>query len=273
PGLRYEWQEVKPDSLNTTFSTSDKVENEAFAPKIAVLVDVTETINVFGTLAQTERLPVIDEIFDGSSGNLDLKPEKAETWELGASYSGTDVVFTGDQLVGKIVYFNNELEDVISRVNTSSPFLNIDEATYSGWELEASYDTDFAFGNLAYTQIRADGSDNGVGDDPLSDIPADELSLTIGSRLPSLNLEFGARGTFTWDQDRVPPGQDTAKGYQVYDIFGSWTPDAGVLEGAEVRVAVDNLFNEAYSPALFVGDPDTNRAAGRSVRLSLAYNF
>ncbi|MEM0934552.1 MAG: TonB-dependent receptor [Pseudomonadota bacterium] len=270
PGLRYEWQELRPDNINTTFDEDESLSNEAFAPKLAVLYEVTDSINVFGTIAQTERLPVLDEAFDGNSGNLDLKPEKATTWEIGASYSSFDVFMPGDQLVAKAVYFNNDIEDLISRVNTQSPFLNIDEATITGWELEAAYDSDFLFSRLAYSQVRGEGTVDGGPEEDLLDIPADEVSLTVGTRLPQYNVDFSVRGTHTWRQDRVPTGADETPSYTVWDLFASWTPDQGALDGLEVRLAANNITDEQYTPHLF-GSGEA--AAGRSISLSVAKLF
>ena len=270
PGLRYEWQELRPDNINTTFDEDDSLSNEAFAPKLAVLYELTDTINAFGTIAQTERLPVLDEAFDGNSGNLDLEPERATTWEVGASYSSFDVLLPGDQLVAKAVYFNNEIEDLISRENTRSPFLNIDEATISGWEIEAAYDSEQLFGRLAFGQVRGDGTEDGGPEEPLLDIPADEVSLTIGTRLPQYNIDFSVRGTHTWRQDRVPTGADETSSYTVWDVFASWTPDEGALDGLEVRLAANNITDELYTPHLFGFD---EAAAGRSISLSVSKLF
>ncbi|MEM1429968.1 MAG: TonB-dependent receptor [Pseudomonadota bacterium] len=270
PGLRYEWQELRPDNLNTTFDEDESLSNEAFAPKLAVLYEINENFNVFGSIAQTERLPVLDEAFDGNSGNLDLEPERATTWEVGVSYSSFDVFTAGDQLVAKAVYFDNDIEDLISRVNTRSPFVNIDEATITGWELEAAYDSDRVFGRLAYSQVRGDGTEDGGPEEPLLDVPADELSVTIGTRLPQYNVDLSLRSTHTWRQDRVPSGADETPSYTVWDVFASWKPDQGALEGFEMRLAANNITDETYSPHLYGFDEN---AAGRSVSLSIAKLF
>ncbi|MEM1236361.1 MAG: TonB-dependent receptor [Pseudomonadota bacterium] len=269
PGLRYEWETLSPASNNTTFDSSDEVKNEAFAPKLALLYELTDNWNVFGTYAETERLPVLDEIFDGASGNLDLVPEQAQTWEVGVSYSGLDVFMPGDQLVGKFTYFDTDVEDLIARPSTSEPFVNIDEAEYKGWELEIDYDAEFWFGSLAYSRVRGNGTEDGGMNEPLADIPADEVSLTVGTRLPDYNLELGGVATFTRAQDRVPTGDETTDSYQVYDLFATWEPPIDLAQGVEVRVAANNIFNETYQPALYL----TDNARGRNISVSVAVNF
>ncbi|ABV92759.1 TonB-dependent heme/hemoglobin receptor family protein [Dinoroseobacter shibae DFL 12 = DSM 16493] len=269
PGLRYEWETLTPADNNTSFGAGDKVENEAFAPKIALLYEVTDAINVFGTYARTERLPVLDEVYDGSSGNLDLVPEKAETWEVGLSYSALDVFQSGDQLVGKLTYFDTDVENLIARATTSDPFVNIDDATYKGWELEVAYDSDLWFGSLAYARVRADGTDDGGPREPLEGIPADEVSVTLGTRLDRYDLELGVTGTYTWEQDRVPTGDETTDSYQVVDLFATWVPPVDLAQGVEVRLAANNIFDEAYKPALYL----TDNARGRNISVSLALAF
>ena len=39
--------------------------------------------DLFGSLAYTERLPVLDELYDGRSGNLGLKAEQSLNYEGG----------------------------------------------------------------------------------------------------------------------------------------------------------------------------------------------
>ncbi|MEM7668227.1 MAG: TonB-dependent receptor [Pseudomonadota bacterium] len=275
PGLRYEYSELKPDGLNTSFTES--ATNTALSPKLAALYEVTEDINVFGSVSYTERLPVLDEVFDGASGNLNLDPEQAFNWEVGASYSTNSIFSEGDALVAKATYFRNEVDNLIERDGTSNPFLNVAEASIQGFELEAAYDSEFVFGSLAYTLIRGEGRDNAT--DPITDltsIPADEISFTVGGRVPQYDFEAGLRGVLAFEQENVPdvfngvgfdPGEP-APGYGVFDVFASWKPDEGVLAGTEVRFSVENVLDKQYQ--VYLTD---NTARGRTFRVSLARTF
>ncbi|MEM8658788.1 MAG: TonB-dependent receptor, partial [Pseudomonadota bacterium] len=107
PGLRYEYSELEPDALNTSFT--ERVSNTAISPKLAALYEVTESFSVFGSIAYTERLPVLDEVFDGNSGNLNLDPETALNYEVGASYKTGGLLTGNDALVAKATLFRNEV--------------------------------------------------------------------------------------------------------------------------------------------------------------------
>ncbi|MEM9230714.1 MAG: TonB-dependent receptor [Pseudomonadota bacterium] len=267
PGLRYEYSELQPDTLNTSFT--ETVSNTAISPKLAALYEITENISVFGSVAYTERLPVLDEVFDGNSGNLNLDPETALNYEVGASVKAGGLLTNDDAFVAKATLFRNEVDNLIDRATTSDPFLNVADATIEGVELEAAYENRRFFGNLAYTLIRGEGRmEEGDPIEPLTSIPADELALTLGTRFPDRDLEFGVRGVFAADQDDLPAGDDTTPGYAVFDAFASWTPEEGFLQGAEFRFGVENVFDRQYQEHL-----SNDFARGRTFTVSLARTF
>ncbi len=264
PGVRIERSELTADSLNP-FYRGESTSNTAVSPKLALLYQLTDTWNVFGSIARTERLPTLDEVFDGSSGNLSLDPEEAITYEAGLSYAANDIFLTGDAIVGKVTIFQNDVDNMIERISTTTAFQNVGEARIRGIEFEGAYETERMFGRATYSLIRGD---NEVDDAPLSSIPADELTLTLGTRVPTYNLEFGWTGIFAAKQDRVPEGTLPSPGYGVHDIYASWQPEMGVLSGSEVIFGVENVFDKYYKPHLMF-DP----ARGRTFTLTLSALF
>jgi hemoglobin/transferrin/lactoferrin receptor protein len=264
PGVRVERSALDADGLNTTFA-GESVENTAVSPKLAALWQVTDQWGVFGSIAYTERLPTLDEVFDGVSGDLTLEPETALTYEAGLSYRARDVALSDDALVAKLTLFQNDVENLIDRATQNDPFRNVGEARIRGIELEGAYDAGFAFARAGYALIRGDDLSAG---EPLDSVPADELSLTLGGRLRDVGVEFGWRGVFAARQDDLPAGDDATPGYAVHDVFVSWRPDDGHLAGTEFRLGVDNIFDKAYQPHLS-SDP----ARGRAVTLTLARTF
>ncbi|WP_161863576.1 TonB-dependent receptor domain-containing protein [Algicella marina] len=263
PGVRIEHATLEPDDLNSVFSES--VSNTAISPKLAALFEVTDNINVFGSIAYTERLPVLDELYDTGSGSIALEPEQSINYELGASFTANDMLQRGDALTVKGTLFHNNVDNLIDRASTATPYENIGEARIQGFELEGAYQSERFFGNLAYTIIRGDDL---TTDEPMTSIPADEVVLALGTRLPAYNLEFGWQGTFAWEQDRLPTGDDPTPGYGINDVYLAWRPDTGVLAGAEMRFGVDNIFDKAYQEHLS-GDP----AKGRTYKVTLSKTF
>ncbi|MEM9779979.1 MAG: TonB-dependent receptor, partial [Pseudomonadota bacterium] len=117
--------------------------------------------------------------------------------------------------------------------------------------------------------IRGEGRETpGAPIEPLTSIPADELALTLGTRFPDQDLELGVRGVFAADQDDLPDGDAPSPGYAVYDLFASWTPDEGVLQGAEFRFGVENVFDRQYQEHL-----SNDFARGRTFTIGLAKTF
>nr|WP_300975823.1 TonB-dependent receptor [Yoonia sp.] len=59
---------------------------------------------------------------------------------------------------------------------------------------------------------------------------------------------------------------DTAfDGYTTQDVFVTWQPDTGALDGFDVQMAVENLFDTDYRNNLSL-----DRGRGRSFKVSLA---
>ncbi len=271
PGIRFDTRTLEAGPL-VTGNPADS-SDDAISPKLAALYQVNDAFGLLGSIAYTERLPVIDEIFDGRSGNPLLERETALNYEGGFTLSFDDVFTSGDGFNAKLVYFYNDVQDLIERENTASPFFNVGEAEIQGLEVEASYDSRFWFARLAYSRIRGEGRES-PGDpvEPLLSIPADEVVVTLGGRLPSRGLDGGIRFLGAFEQDRVPTGEPTTDGYGVVDLFGSWKSNDGPLEGLIVRLGAENVFDKLYREALstnLVGD----NAKGRTLKLTLTYQF
>lgn len=263
PGFRVDYQSLKPGNAVTV--TTDDYTATAIAPKFAAFYKLTENFGVFGSVAYTERLPVLDEIYDNSSSNLNLSPEKSMNYEGGVSTNWKNIVLDQDAFAAKATVFHNQIEDLIERASTTSTYYNVGQSTIKGLELEASYNSPYVFTNWAYTMIRGEDTDTSL---PLNSIPADEVAVTLGGRVPDWNLEFGWRGLVAWEQAERTGTTVRTGGYFVHDVFASWKPDDGYLEGAEFRLGVDNIFDKYYREHL-AGDP----AKGRTVKVTLAKTF
>mgnify|MGYP002721360603 FL=1 len=141
-------------------------------------------------------------------------------------------------------------------------YLNIDNAKIWGGELEGAYSADRWFGRLAYSQVKGVNKDTR---ETLSTIPAEQVSLTLGGRLPEHNLEYGWRATYV---DSITTTLGHFSSYDVHRLFVSWKPDTGALAGFTVDFAVDNVFDEDYRNNLY---QDNGR--GRTFKLSMTKQF
>lgn len=270
PGLRLERVRQRPDAAATAAGGAPSSDS-AVAAKIAALYDLNDAWGIFGSVAMTERMPTLDEIYssDGPGGvgrvpNLALRKEKARTVELGATYRTTGLFAADDALTAKATLFHNDLTDLIA-ANSRAPgipyFRNIGRARIYGAELEAAYEADRWFGQLAYSRI---GSRDRATGRTLADTPAENLALTLGAKLPAQGLRMGWRMQ-AFGGIVTSSASTTASGFAVHDLFVTWQPQTGVLKGIDVNFGIDNVFDRAYRNNLAL-----DNGVGRNVKISLA---
>jgi hemoglobin/transferrin/lactoferrin receptor protein len=250
------------------------VSDRATALTFAALYKLTDDLSVFGSVARTERLPTLDELYSWSGTKapaLNLEKETATNFELGLSFSRNGVFGDSDSLQLKATVFRNRIDDLITTTPTTDTvfFRNLARAEFEGAELEGGYEAERFFGRIAWSTVRGKDLDFGY---TLATTPADSLALTLGWRVPDSGLEFGWRGTFTNDittaTRNVTTGvitPTTYPGYETHDLFVSWKPQSGALEGFDVQFAVENMFDKDYRNNLAL-----DRGRGRTYKLSLA---
>ncbi|PVM90573.1 TonB-dependent receptor domain-containing protein [Caulobacter endophyticus] len=268
PGVRVDWTKLQP-GLGVT--TSKKVNDEGVSPKIAALYSLTEWASVFGSVAHTVRMPVLDEIYSrtataSTNYSLNLKPEESDNYEVGGTLQFRNLFGQGDQARIKTTLFRNDVSNLIARgTATSSYFINIGEARYSGVEVEAEYGAKRFFARGAVSVIDGENRTTGA---PLDTIPADTLNLTLGYVFPAQNLTAGWRGEFADRQNKTTTASLRTPGYSVHNLFLTWKPQDGALKGLEVQAGVDNLFDKTFRRHLSSLD-----AEGRTVKLTLGKTF
>jgi hemoglobin/transferrin/lactoferrin receptor protein len=106
---------------------------------------------------------------------------------------------------------------------------------------------------------------------PLNTVAPDELSLTVGSRVPDRDVSFGWTGRFVAAQNRVtgtPNTRVATPGFATHDIFVTWKPQEGMFKNLEADFRIENIFNKQYREFL-EGTP----AQGRTFKISLARKF
>lgn len=268
PGVRVDWTKLQP-GLGVT--TSREVKDNGVSPKVAALYSLTEWASVFGSIAHTVRMPVLDEIYSRTSAtasnySLNLKPEESDNYEVGGTLQFRNLFGQGDQARIKTTLFRNDVSNLIARgTATSSYFVNIGEARYSGVEVEAEYGAKQLFVRGAVSVIDGENRTSGA---PLNTIPADTLNLTVGYVFPAYNLTAGWRGEFADDQNETTTASLRTPGYSVHNLFLTWKPQDGALKGLEVQAGVDNLFDKNFRRHLSSLD-----AEGRTVKLTLGKTF
>lgn len=274
PGLRADWNERSPAE---TVPAAETVADLATSPKIAAIYAVSDAFSVFGSVALTERLPTIDELYSYSAtqtASTDLEKESSFNTELGFALDLVDVIGAGDSLQLKATLFRNEVENLIQRTATTQPtyFENVANAIFEGYELEAGYESDLVFASLAYAQVDARDTTWGY---TLTSNPQDLLTTTLGLRLDAQGLELGWRGHFaadiTTESRSTATGLITATdhdGYATHDLFVNWTPAFAGFEDTTLSLSVSNVTDDVWRSNLMTDD-----GAGRSVDFMITRTF
>jgi hemoglobin/transferrin/lactoferrin receptor protein len=186
------------------------------------------------------------------------------------AFDRADVVQAGDSLTFKATLFNNDLENLIGttprvRGGPAVPFFsNVAEARIWGGELEGAYDSDRFFASVAYSNVRS--RDRATGR-TLADTPAENVALTLGTRFPDMGLEVSWRGSW-YDGITTSSTATSGPAYDVHDLFVTWEPTLGVLDGFEVNLAVENVFDTTYRNNLA-----QDNGLGRNYKITLARGF
>lgn len=274
PGVRVDFGDLNPSTAAIAAGAAAKTDT-AVSPKLAVLYKVNDNWSVFGSIARTQRMPTLDELFSSETAgalpartpSLTLAKESADTIELGFTYQRTGLFGADDALQVKATAFHNDLTNLIA----TSPrvaggpavpyFSNISAAEIWGAEIEASYDAERWFGQLAYSNVR---SKDRSTDLTLADTPSENVVLTLGAKLPDQNLTIGWRGAY---YDKITTSSVTTSGaaYDTHDLFVTWKPQDGVLAGLDVNLSVENLFNATYRNNL-----SQDNSLGRNAKLSVS---
>ncbi|WP_246831335.1 TonB-dependent receptor domain-containing protein [Pseudotabrizicola formosa] len=251
-----------------------QVKDNATALTFAALYKITDDLSVFGSVARTERLPTLDELYSYSATKaaaLDLNKEQATNVELGLSWTRQGLFAADDSLQIKATLFHNRIDDLITTTANSDTVFhrNVARAKFQGAEIEAGYEAERLFGRIAYSHVSGKDRDFGY---TLNTTPADQLALTLGGRVPDRGIEYGWRGTFvdgiTTSSRNNGTGAITTTdyaGYATHDLFVSFKPQSGALDGFDVQLAVENVLDRDFRNNL-----SADRGRGRTFKVSFA---
>jgi hemoglobin/transferrin/lactoferrin receptor protein len=279
PGLRWDYYATNPEGGDFQNRANDRL-----SPKVGVDWQPLDWVTAFGSYSEGYRAPSIRELYisgihfaiGGPFNNVfvpnpDLKPESTRTWEGGLRFAFDDVLMEGDGIRLSGSYFDTRAKNFIDGdvvmdfatfTFTTTP-VNVPRAHIRGAEVELDYDSEYAFFNGGWSRIRGD---NLTDDEPLTSIPADKLFITVGAKIPSLDISFGITDEYAWDQRRVADPTLVVEDYNIVGLFAGWAPDEGILKGFRVNAGIDNLFGKQYERYLALQD-----APGRDYRLAISY--
>lgn len=297
------------ETLDDTDGTSSS--DGGWSPVASITVEPIQGFQIYGKYGSVLRSPSIFETlktdaFDAATQNQ-VDPERAKSYEIGLNYLMDGILLAGDKLRFHAAYFDNHIDNYITRTNvaTGGSFngmptyglrrINLDYAEMRGFEVSTEYDTGKYFGSVAwnhytdmmfcvpedtklspgYSQCAAGGIRNSYG--LLSVPPKDTLTLNLGTRLLDEKLTVGSRLTYisgryaegVGDGSTLGNGEINASTWKPYTLIDLYA-SYKINENATFDFAIDNLTDRYYMDAL---NASLMPAPGRTVRGSLTVRF
>ena len=217
------------------------------SPKIASLIKIGENTNLRLSFGRSFTPPSIDDLYwyedwgwgMGLFGNPNLKPEKANSFDLGIEH-----VF-GEKLLSRINLFHTKTKDLISWVETS-PFKweaqNIDKSEINGVETEFLYNLNKSFiASLNYTYMDAKDKGTQYNDKKLTYRPENKLSLGLNFKSEK-GVKFNIGLNFV---DDVYTDRENTKKLDSYTLLNT-TISKEFFKNSEFFIQIRNLLDEEY---------------------------
>ena len=260
PAIRLDRYELEPDPTGYTGGTVVKLADSAATPRLGVLWRVSEALTPYAQWSRGFRAPTPEQVNNGftnvasgyrSVGNPNLKPERAESVEIGLRGR------LGPQgaLRWQIAAFDNRYEDFISQEQVGGSFtpadpavfqsINLAEARIAGAEARVRWTLAPGWAvNAAAASTRGTSSRGGVVT-RLATIEPAKATLGIEHERHGWALRAAAlfvRGKQPGDIPAATPASFAAPSYTTLDVSASYRPMAALT----LYLSVANLFDEKY---------------------------
>jgi hemoglobin/transferrin/lactoferrin receptor protein len=268
--------------------TDPERKDNAVGFSFGATIEPVDGLQFFASYRDAVRMPALLEATRGFIMSADpaLRPERAHDWEFGANFTRKGVISDGDDLGLKLVYFDNDIEDYISRKYNTSTFsmfiFNIDRAKFTGFEGALHYKTGgfsidasaTRYTNIAFCRIGEACKESSLAADYATNhIPPEfSLNLLVAQKLFSERLTLSGRISHVGE--RMVPFEQTGSGaspfisaipwdpYTTFDLFAS----VKVHDGVDLELGVENVGDRYYVEPLSLG---LVPAPGRTIRLGV----
>jgi outer membrane receptor protein involved in Fe transport len=241
-GLRHDLQTGANVSIDALQEGTES-DRQQTSPNFSFLYDWEGRLQIHGAAGRTYRFPRLRDLYDYVAGNPDLKPESAWDFELGVD------VWILPTAVFKVSAFHNEVEDLIYSAGKFMQFQNIGSARFRGVETEFMAEPVPGFNFFVnYTYMDARDLENDVW------APyAPTHKFAYGSVLSRWNFRLSYQGVCVSERATGDALTPSLPAYHVADMKLARRlplPWVSPGSGAEVYVAVQNLFDEEYQEIL-----------------------
>ncbi|PXA90431.1 TonB-dependent receptor [Caulobacter sp. D4A] len=171
-------------------------------------------------------------------GLTTLKPEEAESWDVGVEHSLLD-----GRLRGALTWFTRDVTNQVDFDSLTYLYANIAKTKTDGVELEASFKaTDRLTFGANYTDMKAQNRSAGSTYGKRLARRADETATVEADYAWANRLKTGVSVQYVGDSFDNATNTRVLKGYTLVDLRASYP----VKDGFEVYGRVENLFDEDY---------------------------
>jgi hemoglobin/transferrin/lactoferrin receptor protein len=297
PGVRFDYYRISPSTVHHDTGTSRSgyqattTQGKAFTPRLGVVWSLHPLFAPYAQYAQGFRAPSPDQVNNGfrnlasgysSIGNPNLKPEFAESFEIGLR--GDHQTFNYSLSAFTNRYKNFISQEIVGGLGRPSnptiyQYVNLTDAHIQGVVAKANWRFDTYWGlETGFAYLNGDSTIRGKKQ-PLSSIQP--LNVLLGLRYDSAS--WGARVNWLWNAgkslSRIPeslPAQFATPAYGTLDLGMYWKPQENITLNANIN----NLFNAHYWRWSDVSGlannsniKDAYTAPGRNIQLSIRVDF
>jgi outer membrane receptor for ferrienterochelin and colicins len=250
----------------------------AFSPRLYGIFNLTDNWVLKGGVGKAFKAPDITQSDENYSvlacrgmcqivGNPDLKPETSVSYELGTLYQD-------ERLQAGIMFFNNEIEDMIVSDSWRPPlyrprvmtYTNVSKARIQGYELQGSYAfTDAVSARANYTYSDAENRETG---NELNYSPKHVGNIGLDwQALPKLGLNLDYQ--YTGNQMLVIPNNASSVESDAYHTVSLGTKLQATKELA-LKAGVNNLTDSKRDD---VAQSIDHLLMGRTVFVGFSYDL
>ncbi|MCF8412392.1 MAG: TonB-dependent receptor [Melioribacteraceae bacterium] len=200
------------------------------------------------TIGSGLKSPSLYNLFDPAFGNAELKPEESLGWDFGLDFFASDKISFG------FTYFRTNYKGLIDYNQFFIP-INIAKVKTYGAELELKAVDIYGFNiNINYTYLVAEDEGQPAESNELIRRPDNKLNFNMAYKFTEellLNLTYKIVGRrYDRNFSTFPSTRVELPKYSLLNLSASYS----LTTFMEFYLRVDNVFDEYYEDALFLGN-------------------
>ncbi|MFC1508143.1 TonB-dependent receptor plug domain-containing protein [Candidatus Omnitrophota bacterium] len=213
----------------------------SFNPMVSLEYFLNPEISIYSSASRRTRFPTMNQLFNNTSGNSNLKEQENVNYEGGVRYN-----FNKNAGL-EWSYFYNDVKDLIDRASRNDQYFNISKSIFEGFETSIYSKIGEQFlGRLTHTYLDASDKDPsflGRTEEELPYVPRHKFDIDF-SCIADFGLSFDILGAYTgrrhyYDNNNI---QHELGGYFIWNTKLSQS----FLEHWEGSISIENIFDRNY---------------------------